>query len=78
MVQEVIMLALLATFSAASSRRITEIGALLGLIGGLILAGSTMPFLRRSGVALGGLLLAAGFVLIILAVHFGLNPYHAK
>jgi hypothetical protein len=72
------MLALLATLSASSSRRITEIGALLGLIGGLLLAGSSMPFLRRSGLVLGGLLVAACFVLLILAIHFGVNPYHVK
>ena len=71
------MLLLLATLSASSSRRITEIGALIGLIGGLVLAASFLPFLRRIGLILGGLLLAAGFALLIIAIHYGVNPYHA-
>ena len=64
------MLSLLAVLSASSSRRITEIG-------GLALVGSALPFLRRIGPVLGGLLLAIGFGLLIVAVHFGVNPFHA-
>jgi hypothetical protein len=71
------MYSLFATLSAASSRRITEIGALAGVIGALLLAGSAIPFLRHVGLVLGGLLLAVGFALLIVAVHFGVNPYHA-
>ena len=71
------MLSLLAVLSASSSRRITEIAALVGVIGGLALVGSALPFLRRIGPVLGGLLLAIGFGLLIIAVHFGVNPFHA-
>ena len=71
------MHSLLAVLSASNSRRISEIGALLGLLGGLALAVSTLPLLRRLGLIVGGLLLAAAFALLILALHFGLNPYHA-
>lgn len=69
------MLAPLATLTFATSRRITEVGALLGLIGALVLAGSAFPFLRRPGVLVGGLLLAACFVLLIVGIHYGVNPY---
>jgi hypothetical protein len=49
-----------------------EVGFLLGAIGGVLIAlGSTLPMSRRSGSLLGGLALAAGFVLAIIGVHFG-------
>lgn len=49
-----------------------EVGFLLGAIGGVLLAlGSMMPLARRTGSMLGGLALAAGFVLAIVGVHFG-------
>jgi hypothetical protein len=49
-----------------------EVGFLLGAIGGVLLAlGSMMPLARRTGNMLGGLALAAGFVLAIVGVHFG-------
>jgi hypothetical protein len=54
-----------------------EAAALIGLIGGLVLAASFLPFLRRIGLILGGLLLTAGFALLIIAIHYGVNPYHA-
>ena len=49
-----------------------EIGFAVGAIGGVMIAlGSTLPMSRRSGSLLGGLALAAGFVLAIIGVHFG-------
>jgi len=49
-----------------------EVGFLLGAIGGVLIAlGSMLPMSRRSGSLLGGLALAAGFVLAIIGVHFG-------
>ena len=49
-----------------------EVGFALGAIGGVLLAlGSVLPMSRRSGTMLGGLALAAGFVLAIIGVHFG-------
>jgi hypothetical protein len=68
---------LLAVYSASNSRRIIEVGALAGVIGALLLAGSALPFLKRIGLVLGGLLVAAGFALLIVAIHFGVNPFHA-
>ena len=50
---------LLATLSASNTRRAMELGALLGLIGGLAVVASTLPLLRRLGLIVGGLLLAA-------------------
>jgi hypothetical protein len=69
--KEKTMLAIVAVITAHTARRITEFGALLGLIGGLAVAGAAFPGFRRIGLIVGGLLLAVGFVLIIYAVHFG-------
>ena len=66
------MLATIAALTAHTSRRITELGALLGLIGGLALAAGVWPSFRKSStVVAGGSLLAVGFALIIYALHFG-------
>ena len=49
-----------------------EVGFLLGAVGGLLIGfGNVMPLARRSGSLLGGLALAAGFVLAIIGVHYG-------
>jgi hypothetical protein len=49
-----------------------EVGFALGAIGGVLIAfGNMMPLGRRSASMLGGLALAAGFVLAIIGVHFG-------
>lgn len=67
---------LLAALSASTSRRAMELGALLGLIGGILLAVvGVRPSLQKPGLLIGGLLFALGFVLLIVAWHFGVNPY---
>jgi hypothetical protein len=49
-----------------------EIGFLCGAAGGMLIAfGNMMPLGRRAGSMLGGLVLAAGFVLAIVGVHYG-------
>jgi NO-binding membrane sensor protein with MHYT domain len=49
-----------------------EIGFALGAAGGALIAlGNLMPFARRSGSLLGGIAIAAGFVLAIIGVHYG-------
>ncbi|HWX09531.1 MAG TPA: hypothetical protein VNY33_06105 [Gaiellaceae bacterium] len=49
-----------------------EVGFLLGAAGGALLAlGSLLPLARRTGSLVGGLLIAAGFVLAIVGVHYG-------
>jgi hypothetical protein len=60
------------TWSATTSRRVLELGLLAGLIGGVILALSSG---RRVAVFVGGMLVALGFGLAILAVHFGMSPF---
>jgi hypothetical protein len=65
------MLATVAALTAHTTRRIAELGALLGLIGGLVLAAGVLPSLRKTGLIVSGLLLALGFALIIYALHFG-------
>ena len=72
------MLTTLATLTTHTSRQVTELGALLALIGGLFLAASVLPLFRRAGLIVAGLLLAVGFALIIYAMHFGLSPYVVK
>jgi len=52
--------------------RLAEVGEALGAIGGvLLLLGGLTPFGRRAGEVLGGLALAAGFVCLIVATHWG-------
>jgi hypothetical protein len=49
----------------------TEIGLLVALIGGLVIAlGSN----RRTSVGLGGLLIAVGLAAALVALHFGVSP----
>jgi hypothetical protein len=60
------------TFHYAATRRTTEIGLLVAVVGGLVIAlGSS----RRTWVALGGLLIAVGLAAALLALHFGVSPY---
>ncbi len=60
------------TFHYAATRRLTEIGLLVGLVGGVVIAlGSS----RRSWVGLGGVLIAVGLGVALVALHFGVSPY---
>jgi hypothetical protein len=60
------------TFHYAATRRITEVGLVVAVVGGLVIAlGSS----RRTWVALGGLLIAAGLAAALLTLHFGVSPY---
>lgn len=52
--------------------RLAELGFLLAAIAGaLLLLGAIVPFGRRIGAAIGGLALAAGGVLLVVATHWG-------
>jgi len=52
--------------------RLAEVGEALGALGGLaLLLGGMTPFGRRIGMILGGLGIAAGFVLLVVATRWG-------
>lgn len=52
--------------------RLAEVGEVLCLLGGLaLLLGGMTPFGKRSGQTLGGLGLTIGFILLIVATHWG-------
>jgi hypothetical protein len=63
---------LLLRMTVHTSLRVAELGALLIAIGGVAIAFSAvMPMGRKPGNLIGGLALAAGGVLLIVAIHFG-------
>ncbi len=72
------MLSVLAALSASSSRRVTQAGDLLGLLGAIFLVLGALPFLKRGGLLIGGLCLVAAFLLIGIGVHWGVSPYVPK
>jgi hypothetical protein len=67
------VLIVLASLSHSTSRRLTEIGLALGVLGALGLA---VGHLRGSRA--GALLLAAGLALVLIVVHWGVTPYFGK
>ncbi|MGD0166918.1 MAG: hypothetical protein ABSC51_06470 [Gaiellaceae bacterium] len=69
------MLSVLAAFGFTVSRRMTEAGVVLGLVGAILLVLGGLPFMKRFGTIIGGLCLVAAFLLIGIAVHWGVNPY---
>jgi len=70
---------LLATFTYKHTRWLVQIGLLVGLVGSLgVAAGGTSNRARTPGLAIGGLLLAIGLGLVILAVHFGVSPFRRR
>ena len=59
-------------FAKHTTTRIEELGFLLGAVAGAVLMLSAMtPLGRRAGQALAGLALAAGSILLIVALHWG-------
>ena len=62
----------LLALTAHNGLRIAELGEALGAIGGaIVLLGAMMPFGRKGGNFFGGLALVAGFLLLIVATHWG-------
>lgn len=60
------------SFSAHTTIRLEELGALLAAVAGALLAlGAVTPLGRRAGMLFGGIALGAGGVLVILALHWG-------
>jgi peptidoglycan/LPS O-acetylase OafA/YrhL len=74
-VSDSIMLLLLAAIHYSTSRRITEIGLLIALLGAAALAAAIVPAARRRSVPLAGGLLFLGLLLVLIAVHFGVSPF---
>ena len=63
---------LLATFHHAATRQLSEVGLVVALLGGLAVAVGAG---RRLTTAIGGLLIAIGLLLALIALHFGVSPY---
>jgi len=58
--------------SKQTGYRMAEIGELLGLIGGAaMLLGGMTPFGKRFGQTIGGLGIAVGFLLLLVATRWG-------
>ena len=69
----------LATFTYKHTRWLVQIGLLVGLVGSLGVAAGGMSSRARTPVlTIGGLLLAIGLGLVILAVHFGVSPFRHR
>ena len=64
-----------AALTAHETRQITEVGALLGLLGGVAVGLAAIHGFRRWGLLAAGVLLVVGFALIIYGLHYGLDPY---
>ena len=70
---------LLATFTYKHTRWLIQIGLLVGLVGSLgVAAGGMGSRARTQAFAIGGLLLALGLGLVIIAVHFGVSPFRHR
>jgi drug/metabolite transporter (DMT)-like permease len=66
------MLTLALQLTRHTSHQLMEVaGAATAVAGALFFIGSGVPFGRRGGQALGGLLLAAAGVLWVVALHWG-------
>jgi hypothetical protein len=69
-------LIVLASLSHGASRKITEIGLALGVLGALGLAVGHLRGTRAPAAAVvGALLLAASLALVLIVVHWGVSPY---
>ena len=66
------MTLLASTITRQDGIRLAEVGELLGLIGGVaLIVGAVTPFGKRAGLTVGGVAIALGFALLIVATHWG-------
>jgi drug/metabolite transporter (DMT)-like permease len=77
------MTMLLAAWGFAFSRRVTQVGFLLDGLGAGLLVLAALERRAERGYWLwlllaGGVLLAAGFVLVLVALHWGVSPYSPR
>jgi hypothetical protein len=69
-------LLVLASIDWYYSHRLAEVGALLCMIGGFLLAGAGVrPSLQKWGLVAGGLTLAVGCAVLIIVMHWGESPF---
>ena len=67
---------IISTIAVQTSIRIAEIGfALAAIAGALIFAAAVLPAQRKVLAGAGGVALAVGAVLVIIAVHWGVFGY---
>ena len=67
---------IISTIGVQTSIRIAEVGfALAAIAGGLVFLAAMLPAQRKPLAAAGGLALAAGAVLVIIATHWGVYGY---
>ena len=60
------------TITKHTGLRLAEVGELVGLVGGLVLLlGGITPFGKRFGQTIGGLGVAIGFGLLVVATRWG-------
>jgi hypothetical protein len=72
-------LIVLASLSHGASRKLTEIGLALGVLGALGLAAGHLRGSRFPGATLlGALLLAVGLALVVIVIHWGVSPYFGE
>ena len=69
------MLTLIAALTAHATRQVTELGALLGLFGGIALGVAAVSRYRRWSLVVAAVLFVIGFALIIYGLHYGVDPY---
>jgi hypothetical protein len=71
-------LIVLASLSHSASRKVSELGFAIGILGALAIAAGGLPRPRGRIALIGGLALAAGLVLVIVAIHWGVSPYRTR
>jgi hypothetical protein len=69
------MFLLALSFTKHTTLRLEELAGAALVVGGILnLIGAMLPFGKRGGQALGGILIAAAGVLLVLAVRYGVSP----
>jgi hypothetical protein len=68
-----------ATMSQNATRKVTELGLLVSILGAVALGLGNIRRPHSVPLVLGGALaIAVGLVLVVVAVHWGVNPYEPR